>query len=114
MSEASQIPLPSVNGSTFISDGKQEFVLPDGTSFRLDLIEACEEINRLAEKYKDDKGFAHLNDFAGWIHQKVELIITLGVADELWRAVQLRYAATRKSFTDALKSLSSTESTSEI
>lgn len=95
-----------------IADGLAHFRMGD-TLISLDPIDAIMECDRIASAQKDKQNFEYLDEFAAWVKSRTEIDLTRGQSFSLWNAVYLNHAQAQQSFTDALKSLTSTGSTPE-
>ena len=82
-----------------------------GETYGVDLIAVSDEINRIIARHRDAKGYGHLEDFAAYLAKEWGMPkLRASQANRLWEAVVLEVNRQKKEFVDAVKSLSSTDS----
>ena len=95
-----------------IDDGLMRFRMGE-LLIELDPIDTIVECGLIADRTKAMSNFEYLDQFAEWVKGRCDVELTRGQTFSLWRAVHFEHAQAGKSFTDALKSLTSTGSTPE-
>ena len=99
-----------MDGEINIPDGLLHFRIGE-TLVPLDPIEAVMACDAIAVKTKGTTNFEYLDEFIVWVKTQAEVELSRGQAYAVWNALYLHHAQSQKSFTDALKSLTSMDST---
>lgn len=93
------------NRTILVGSGMMQFEIEGHGPLSIDPIACLRECNAIEKRCEGKSDFEHLDEFKKWIKDQGGPDLSLGQANEMWRAVYLEFSRARRDFFSTLDSL---------